>query len=241
MARILPVLALLALLASGCLGTEGRRAQELLEQSQAATAQVHSMSFQADATVTVDGETHTVSVDGAASYQDGEPASQIVRVHGEGIDAAMLVRGGRMWAERNGRWELIGPVPRTGAPTIGPDLFRPLAEAIKDVHVEEGRVVDGEPTSTVTATIDTGKLLSGAFDSAGLKSLGLSDPLKEVEDALDDMRVVLVFADDTHLLKAAMVTLGFHAEGHAATLELGLRVTSVDRPVEIPPAPAVSG
>jgi len=241
MARILPVLAILALLASGCIGAEGRRAQELLQQSQAATAQVRSLAFQADATVTADGRTETVVVDGAGTFRDGEAVAQVVHVRGGGIEATMLVRDGRMWTERAGRWTSLGPVPATGAPTIGPDLFRPLAAAIKEVHVEEGRVVDGEETSTVTATIDTGKLVAGALDSSGLKSLGLSDAVAQVEDALDDMQVVLVFSDRTHLLQAAMLTLGFHAEGHAATLELGFRITGVDRPVEIPPAPAVSG
>ena len=237
MARILPVLAALALLASGCLGAEGRQAQTLLEQSQAATSQVRSLSFQADITFTADGRTETMTMDGAGTFAHGKPVAQVIHVSGAGATGTMLVRNGRTWVEQDGRWTTAGPVPAGGATTLGPETFEKLAGAIKDVHVQAGQTIGGEPSATVTATIDTGKLLKSSIDSNGLKGLGLDHAFDEIAKARDDMNVVLVFSERTHLLEAGMITLGFHAEGHEATMQLGFRITGVNGPVEIPPAP----
>ena len=69
--RLVTTLAAAALLLAGCSTEEGMRAQELLQQAEAAQAQLRSSTFEGSLGVSAEGQTFKVIFTGATS-KDGE-------------------------------------------------------------------------------------------------------------------------------------------------------------------------
>ncbi len=246
MTRLLIALLSLALLAGGCMGAEAKRAETLLRDAEQAMSDAKTLRYEVDFTVKGPGASGVVRLRGAAKRTATGSYNQVVRMSADGPGAPsfageVVVRNGKVWARTGGRWMRAGTpgAPSTaGLERLGPDALAQLAPFIEDVSVEEGKVVGGRPAAVVTCRIDTAALVRKAaeLDRSAVPA-GLGSMLEQMLDGLGDLDAVLVLDEDTHMLRAARLTLDFEAEGQSVELAINLRVTGVNRPVRIP-APA---
>jgi hypothetical protein len=245
MTRLVLALLSFALLAGGCLGAEGKRAQALLQDAERALSGARSLQYEVDLTVRGAGvpADAAVRLRGAAKRVAGGSHDQVLRVSATGagasaMSAELVVRGGQAWVRTGGSWLRAGAAgaPSTaGLERFGPDALAELAPFIEDVSVAEGRIVAGKPSAVVTCRIDTAGLLQKALDTAGPNAIPSFGPIMEqVLAGIGDLDAVLVLDEGTHMLRAARMTLDLEADGRSVELAINLRVTGVNRPVRIP-------
>jgi hypothetical protein len=245
MTRLLVTLLALGLLASGCVGADAQRARDLLEDSQRAMSGLRSLSYEADMSVTGAGPAMAVRMRGASRLRGGRTVDQHVRISADAgerrrFTAEAVVRGNRAWMKTDGRWSPLGSA---SAPAsfggLGPELLEQLAPYIESVSVDEDAVVGGQPAVVISCRIDTAGLVGEVAKLAGASEFpGVDDMIEQAGDMLHDLEATLVLDQQTHLLEAARLTLGVHAEGRSIEIAVSLRVTGVNRPVAIP-APTV--
>ncbi len=238
-----------ALFVAGCAGltsADGREASALLEQANAAQAELESMTFRMNLSGEAAGQGFTMKFDGGG-YLKGEQAGDFFMqgsMEAPGVPSTsfeLVLRSGRMWMGLGGQWQEI-PVPADALEQNG-QLENQLAnldfsQFVTDVEVERDTTFLGEPVTKVVGVIDT----SGMFDSllGQLGPLGGSfgTPLpQDFQDALGDTRVVIYVSEATHLVQAARVTLSMDYQGETMTMKLDYYLTGANQPVEIP-APA---
>lgn len=235
-ARLLTTLAA-GLLLAGCNTEEGRRAQELLQQAEAAQAALTSSTFDGRMAISLDGMDMRMLFNGATS-KDGEWFALRTSGVPMGADVAMevLVRGKHAWTKSGGRWQSI-PLP-TGARssgTMSAAAFQQLASYVKAVRVTEHQLVAGKPVTTIAGEIDTEAMIEAA---AAFGSLAQPDTVDLSKLGLDigDIHAVLTLDERTHLLDSAYITFAMSAEGKNAEIELRFRLTSANEPVKLPAA-----
>ena len=235
--RLVTTLIAAALLLSGCSTEEGQRAQELLQQAEAAQAQLSSSTFEGSLGVSAEGQTFKVIFTGATS-DDGEWVSLRTSGVPGGGDLAMqvLVRDGRAWMDAGDGWQSM-PVPSRSSAngTVSAAAFQELARHVEEVRVTEHQVIQGKPVTTIAGAIDTagmlqsvGKLGSLAEDASfdfDLSKLGLD---------IGDINAVLTIDEQTHLLDSALVSFAMSAEGKSVKLDLRYRLASANKPVDLP-------
>jgi hypothetical protein len=245
MKRVAGVLVLVALLASGCLGAEARRARDLLQDAERAMAGARTLRYEADLTFAGDGSTGVVRMRGAVRRSAAGAYDQVLRVTAEGpgmaaVEGQVVVRDGHAWAEVGGRWIDAGAAGHGssaagGLERISPDDLARLAPYVEDVSVQENRAVAGRPSAVVTCRIDAAGLLREALDIGdGAALAGLDGLVDQLADGLGDVDAVLVLDHATHMLRTARLRVAFEAQGRRMELRVGLRVTGVNRPVAIP-------
>lgn len=245
MKRLAGVLLLVALLASGCLGAEARRARDLLQDAERAVAGARTLRYEADLTFAGDGTTGVVRMRGAVRRTATGAYDQVLRVTAEGpgmtgVEGRVVVRDGHAWAEVGGRWIDAGAAGDAGSAAGGLERFSPddlasLAPYVEDVSVQENRVVAGRASAVVTCRIDAAGLLREVLDTGdGAAVPGLDGLVDQLADGLGDVDAVLVLDQATQMLRAARLTVAFEAQGRRMELRVGLRITSVDKPVTIP-------
>jgi hypothetical protein len=245
MRRLAGVLLLVALLASGCLGAEARRARDLLQDAERAMAGARTLRYEADLTFAGDGSTGVVRMRGAVRRTAAGTYDQVLRVRAEGpavarMEGQVVVRDGHAWAEVGGRWidagaAVGGSSAAGGLERFSPDDLARLAPHVEDVSVQENRVVAGRASAVVTCSIDAAGLLREALDVGDAAAVpGLDGMVDQLADGLGDVDAVLVLDQATHMLRAARLTVVFEAQGRRMELRVGLRITAVDEPVTIP-------
>ena len=233
-ARVVTILAA-CLLLTGCSTEEGRRAQELLQQAEAAQAGLRSSTFEGSVAVRVDGEAFRLLFNGATSG-DGEWLS--LRTNGvpDGGDVAMqvLVRGGRAWTNMGGRWQSTpAPAAPGSSRTLSADAFQQLARHVEDVRVTEHQLIQGKTVTTIAGEIDTEGMIR-AVAKLGSFAEGLSLDFSKLGVEIGDIHSVLTIDERTRLLDSAFVTFALSAEGKTVELELRYRLASANQPVKLP-------
>ena len=231
-----------ALVLAGCSSEEGMRAQELLQQAEAAQAKLRSATFEGSLGVVADGQSFRLVFNGATS-RDGEWLSLRTSGAPNGADMAMqvLVRGGRAWMNDGTRWQSM-PVPagaglKSGSDgTVSAAAFQELARHVEDVRVTEHQLIRGKPVTTIAGEIDTAGMMT-SFAKLGSLAEGASFDLSKLGLDIGDIHAVLTVDERTHLLDSALVSFEVKADGKSVKLDLRYRLASANTPVTLPRPP----
>jgi len=233
-ARLVTALAA-ALLLAGCSTEEGMRAQTLLQQAEAAQANLRSATFDGSVSVSADGMKFRMLFNGATS-KDGEWFSMRTSGAPNGGDMALqvLVRGARAWINSGGGWESMPAPTGTGSSgTLSAAAFQQLARYVKDVRVTEHQLIQGKAVTTIAGEIDTAGMIE-SFAKLGSLAEGMSFDLSKLGLDFGDIRAVLTIDERTQLLDSAFVTFAISAEGKSIEIDLRYRLASANEPVKLP-------
>jgi hypothetical protein len=241
------VLAAFALVAAGCSGAEGQRAQELLQQAEAAQQNVRSATFELELTATFEGQAVGATLRGGGYWKGTRAGDMFFEATTSGAlgayDFAFVANKGRMAMKTGGRWETMpgsaavrSSLGTVGSRDLGSAAFLELARYVKKVRVTEGQIVNGEPTATISGTIDTAGLVEGLAKLQGLSELagGAAPDMSELTKYLGDTRAAIAISERTHLIRGAVVNLTVDAEGRQIDLQLVYRLRDVNKPVRFP-------
>ncbi|MHB8642028.1 MAG: hypothetical protein ACYDA3_03970 [Gaiellaceae bacterium] len=102
---------------------------------------------------------------------------------------------------------------------------------MKDVRVDGGQVLNGQPVTKITGVLDTAALVQGLASLGGASSVV---GLPSLDGHVGDTRVVVYVDDQTHLLVAALADCSLHGSGTAVSMHLDVAVTGVNQPVALP-------
>jgi hypothetical protein len=227
---ILVVLATASLLPlTGCVGVEGKQAQDILGQADQAMAQAESFRFAGRLTLETSVGDFALVMRGAASKEDG--GASVVTVSSDDVpgfrEVTVVTRGQDVWMKAGGSWQRV-QVPAGQA--TGMDQFD-FVPYIKDVDVDDGQQVAGEPAVKITGVLDTAGLVNGFLGQLGTVPGGA---LPDVSDGLGDTRVVLYVSETSHLPLRTLVDMSFEQGGESAEMHFDFAITNVDEPVAIP-------
>lgn len=242
-------LILVVLLLAGCaVGPDAQRAQELLQQTQAANAKVKSATYVATMAFASEGQKFQLSMEGGAVMKGKRAGDQFLRMRAEGLPAQlglngdlmlMVRRGDRLTMNMGGRTQTLPAPADLSAQTQawGSLASLDLVSCVKDVDVEEGRSLNGEPAARIAGTIDTECVVRSLMKLSGLGSLaGSSVDTSKIGDTLGDVRATLFVSDRTHLLIGGLISLTAHAQDRTVDVQFSYRLTSVNQPVRFPSA-----
>jgi hypothetical protein len=235
MRRLLPLaLAVLAVVATGCSGRDVEEAQTLLAESEAAVANVRSVTFTGKFWTEGGPQELSFTIAGGA-YAKGKQAGDfyvVVSSKDEGLfeDMVLIQRDGRMSASLGGS-VLADALPST-PPERSPG-FLELEPYIKDVEVEHGKLVGGESATKITGVVDTAALVEGSL--AAIPELaGLSEGGFDIAAALGDTRAVIYNSDTTRLPLRALLDLPIDILGEEIVLHVDYAYTSFDEKLSFP-------
>jgi hypothetical protein len=230
MRRALALLCLsAAAVAAGCSGADATEAQALLAQSDAAFAHVRSARFNAHLTMT--GGPHEIGMTmTGGGYVRGRRAGDFYMVatadnlpFGE---LAVTSKSGRMSVTLDG--SPIANVPTPPTKDQNPLAVAEFSQYVKDVKVEHGRLIGGQPMAKISGTIDTAGLAKGLLgDVADGSGLDLSD-------SLDDTHVVLYVSEATKLPMRCLIDMGLDVAGQKVEMHLDFAYTSYNERVPFP-------
>jgi hypothetical protein len=216
--------------AAGCAGADGQRAQELLTQSNQAMARVDTFRFSGRMTMEMPTGSFTFTMTGAGR-QSGTPAA-IVTMRADGIPGfpmSVVTHGDVVWTKmEDGAW--VRSVAPAGQ-AIGLEQFD-FTPYVKDVDVEDGQQVAGEPAVKLSGVLDTSAMVEGMLGQFG-PLLGGGD-MSQVLDGLGDTRVVLYVSERSRLPLHTLVDMTIEAGGQSADMHLDFSITGVNEPVKIP-------
>ena len=227
---LLATLLLAALGVAGCAGADGQRAQELLAQSNQALAQVETFRFSGRMTMEMSAGSFTLTMTGAGR-QTGTPAS-IVTMRADGIPGfpmSVVTRGDVVWARTADSGWVRSVAPAGQATGLEQFDFTPY---VKDVEVEDGQQVAGEPAVKLTGVLDTSAMVEGMLGQFG-PLMGGGD-MSQVLDGLGDTRVVLYISESSRLPLHTLVDMTIEAGGQSADMHLDFTIAGVNEPVKIP-------
>lgn len=234
--RLVTGLAALALL-TGCSTEEGLRAQELLQQAEAAQAQLDSSTFDGSMSVTAEGLKISMLFDGATSNAGEWVSLRTTGIPGGGdVTMQFLRRGDRAWLNMGSGWTSApaGAAGATGGSsgTMSAEAFQQLARHVKEVRVTEHQLVQGKPVTTIAGELDTQGLLEAATKLNDFAPEGFD--LADAGIELGDINAVLTLDERTRLLDTAFVTFSMGAQGKSVQVELRYRLASANEPVQLP-------
>jgi hypothetical protein len=236
----------LGLLAAGCYAAQGKQAQELLVQAQAAEKNLRSASFELELNANLDGQKIGVTMRGGG-YMKGPRAGDVFLQANssgafDGLDFGFMAIGKRAYLKVEDGWESM-PIPvslqtQSRSQNIGSAAFLELARYVKKINVAPGGIVDGDPTTTISGTVDTAGLVEAMAKLNDVSALaGDSAPdLSQLAEHLGDTRAVIAISDRTHLVVGAVVDLSVEAQGKRFDLQLVYRLRDVNKPVRFPQA-----
>jgi hypothetical protein len=227
---ILVVLAAASVLPlTGCVGPEGKQAQDILAQADQAMAQAESFRFAGRLTLETSVGDFTMVMRGAASKEDG--GASVVTLSSDDIpgfpEVTVVTRGQDAWVKAGGSWQRA-QVPAGQATGVDQFDFVPY---IKDVDVDGGQQVDGEPAVKITGVLDTAGLVNGFVGQLGAVPGGA---LPDLSDGLGDTRVALYVSETSHLPLRTLVDMSFERGGESAEMHFDFAITNVGEPVAIP-------
>jgi hypothetical protein len=233
MRRVLALLLLTATaaVASGCSGADAEEAQALLVQSNAAFAEVRSATFTARMSLTGGPQELSMTMSGGG-YAHGRRAGDFyVLATSDSLgfrDLVLVSRSGRVSMSVDGH--SIGEVPLPNTTADNPIQLVDFSQYVKDVDVEHGKLIDGEPMTKMTGAIDTAALAEGALaDVTGAGGDGL-----DLSKSLGDMRIVLYLSDATNLPMRGLVDVPMDVAGQKIAMHLDFAYTSYDQKIEFP-------
>ena len=146
-----------------------------------------------------------------------------------GFPMSVVTHGDVVWAKMaDSGWE------RTVAPAgqaTGLEQFD-FTPYVKDVEVEDGQQVAGEPAVKLTGVLDTSAMVEGMLGQFG-PLVGGGD-MSQMLDGLGDTRVVLYISERSHLPLHTLVDMTIEAGGQSADMHLDFTITGVNEPVKIP-------
>ena len=234
--RLVITLAALALLA-GCSTEEGLRAQALLQQAEAAQAQLRSSTFDGSMSIAADGMDMRLQFDGATSAEGEWLALRMTGVPQAGdMTMQVLNRNGRVSMNTGTGWTTF-PGAAAGATggsgTFSGEAFQQLARYVRDVRVTEHQPIDGKTKTTIAGEIDTQGLLQAAAKLGSIAPEGSFD-LPSAGLDIGDIHAVLTIDEGTRLLDTAFVTFSMSAQGKSIEIELRYRLASANEPVQLP-------
>ncbi|HEY3069561.1 MAG TPA: hypothetical protein VGJ34_04530 [Gaiellaceae bacterium] len=225
------LLAAAATVAPACSGADAQEAQQLLAQSDAAFANVKSATFTARMTMTGGPADLTLTMTGGG-YAKGKRAGDFyLLATAENLpfrDLVMLKRAGRVSMSING--SVVGQVPMPSTGEDNPLQVVDISQYVKEVRVEHGKLIDGEPMTKVSGVIDTAGLVHGALrDLTGAGGNGI-----DFSGALGDTRVVLYISAATHLPMRGLVDMAMKVSEQKIQMHLDFAYTSYDEKLEFP-------
>jgi hypothetical protein len=219
-----------AAVAAGCSGADAQEAQDLLAQSNAAFAQVHSATFAARLSLTGGPAELTMTMSGGG-YAHGRRAGDFyLLANSDNLgfrDLVLVSRSGRVAMSIDGN--RVGEVPLPDPTADNPLQLVDLSQYVKDVHVEHGKMIDGEPMTKLTGVIDTAGLAKGVLADLGAGGEGL-----DLSKALGDTRVVVYLSEATHLPMRGLVDVPMEVAGQKIAMHLDFAYTSYNERVEFP-------
>ena len=233
MRRILAFLLLttVAAVAPGCSGADVEEAQALLVQSNAAFAEVRSATFTARMSLTGGPQELSMTMSGGG-YAHGKRAGDFyVLATSDSLgfgDLVLVSRSGRVSMSVDGH--PVGEVPLPNTTAENPIQLVDFSQYVKDVNVEHGKLIDGEPMTKLTGVIDTAGLAKGALaDVTGAGGDGL-----DLSKSLGDTRIVIYLSEATHLPMRGLVDVPMDVAGDKIVMHLDFAYTSYDQKVEFP-------
>jgi hypothetical protein len=219
-----------AVAATGCPGADAQEAQTLLAESNAALVQVRSATFTARLTMTGGPQEFDMTMTGGG-YSKGRHAGDFYIVATSDTlpfrELTAVTRSGRMSMTVDGA--TLGGLPVPPQETNPIELVD-LQEYVKDVTVEQGKLIDGESTAKIAGIIDTATLTKGAL--AGITGAG--DSGIDFSKALGDTRVVLYLSESTHLPMRGLVDVPIEVAGEKIEMHLDFAYTSYDTKIDFP-------
>jgi hypothetical protein len=143
-------------------------------------------------------------------------------------DLVLVSRSGRVSMSVDGH--PVGEVPLPNTAAENPIQLVDFSQYVKDVNVEHGKLIDGEPMTKLTGVIDTAGLAKGALaDVTGAGGDGL-----DLSKSLGDTRIVIYLSEATHLPMRGLVDVPMEVAGDKIVMHLDFAYTSYDRKVEFP-------
>ena len=209
--------------AAGCAGPEGRQAQGLLDDAEAAFGELDTYTL--GGTMTMETPVGKIAVEMRASVdqQDGAMLMTMSAADLPGFPAmSMVARKDGFWMKGDGGWQSL-PMPPGGM--AGAEQFD-ILPLVKDVEVDEDQTVGGEPAVKITGILDPDSFKAGFM--AGLPE-GMS-----VDASFSDTRAVVYLSDETHLPLRMLIDQSMEFEGEKLTVSLDLALVDVNEPVDIP-------
>jgi hypothetical protein len=227
---LLAALLLATLGVAGCAGEDGQRAQELLRQSNQAMARVDTFRFSGRMTMEMQTGSFTFTMTGAGR-QSGTPAA-VVTMNADGIPGfpmSVVTRGEVVWTKMGDSGWVRSTAP--AGPATGLEQFD-FTPYVKDVDVEEGQQIAGEPAVKLSGVLDTSAMVEGMLGQFG-PLLGGGD-MSQVLDGLGDTRVVIYVSESSQLPLHTLVDMTIEAGGQSADMHLDFTIAGVNQPVKIP-------
>jgi hypothetical protein len=237
------LLVALGLVAAGCAGADGQRAQELLSQAQAAESTLKSATFELELNATFEGQQVGMTMRGGGYLKGKRAGDMFVEATSSGalagFDFGVVAVGNRAHLRMNGDWrELPRPASlgQESSQDLGSAAFLELARYVKKVKVTEHQIINGEPMATISGTVDTAGLVRAMAKLNGVAALaGDSAPdVSDFAEKLGDTRATIAISEQTHLVRAAIVSLTAEAQGKKVDLQLVYRLRDVNTPVRFP-------
>jgi hypothetical protein len=241
--RLLSLVFAVAVLAGCAGGPEATQAYDLLQRAQVAQAQVSSISYEAKASFSVQGQRFGYAFKGAALLKGAHVGDQWIEmtsqdVPGVGpISMTMVRRGSRLTIRAMGqRHEVAVPAElRAKQKAWGSFDSLDLTSCVENVDVAEGRSLNGEPATRIAGEFDALCAFKAVSGVSGLgQNAGLTPDLKQLRDHLGAARATLFLSDRTHLLVGGLITLELAVGGNELTFDVSYRLTSINRPLRFP-------
>jgi hypothetical protein len=232
-----PVLAVLVF--AGCSGEQGERAQQLLNRAQTAQAGLTSMSYEMRMTFGLDGQRVSLVMDGGAYLRGRRAGEQLMTMRMEGLpglgamNVQMVMRRGWMTMNMNGRrFSTAVPASAKQQYDLSGTMIE-LARYVKEVHVREGRIVNGERGATVSGVIDTEGLLKAASKLQSFsQATGRAAPdMSDLADDVSDTHAALFIASRSGLIRSAVIGVTVKAAGEKVALDVTYRLKNVNRAI----------
>jgi hypothetical protein len=219
-----------AAVTAGCSGADAQEAQLLLDQSDAAFAQVRSATFTVRLRMTGGPQEFDMTISGGG-YAKGRRAGEFfVIATSETLpfrELTAVSRSGRVSMTVDGTSLGDVPVPQHDD---NPIQLVDLSQYVKDVEVEHAKLIDGQPMVKISGVIDTAGFAKGALaDVTGAGGSGI-----DLSKALGDTRVVLYISESTHLPMRGLVDVPIEVAGEKIELHLDFAYTSYDTRIDFP-------
>jgi hypothetical protein len=218
------VLAAVAVAAAGCVpGEEARKAEALLEESNEAFADL--ATYRLGGVMSMETPIGAIAFEIAADVDQGAEAMVMTMSSPDlpGANVLMVVRGDSFWMNMGGAgWQ---PVPDPPPGMAGAEQFDVLPH-VKDVEVEEGQTVDGEPAVKITGVLDLDSFAEGFM-------AGIPEGV-DVDASFGDTRIVVYLSERTKLPLRMLMDQSMEIEGETMEVHMDLALSNLNEPVDIP-------
>ena len=135
---------------------------------------------------------------------------------------SVVARPDGFWMQMGGGWQRM---PMPDGWTSGAEQFDVLP-LVKDVAVDEGHTIDGEPAVKITGILEPESFRAGFM--AGLPAD------VSVDTSFSDTRVVVYLSEASRLPLRMLIDQSMELDGEDFTVSMDLALVGTNEPVEIP-------